>query len=202
MKKLFTTTEVGKMCRASPGSVIRWIGHGKLKAGLTPGGHRRIERQEVAAMLDSLNLPLPQELKDSSVTPQESLYVLIADDEGGIRQLIRSCLAEQFPQIQVEEASDGFEAGWKSHRFKPVLVILDLRLPGLDGFQVCDLIRSLPDMERTRILAITGFAEGDMSEKILKQGANDFLKKPFEVGELERKLRLHLKPFASDRSGP
>ena len=72
----------------------------------------------------------------------------------------------------------------------PSLVVLDLNLPGVDGFDVCRSIRSDPNLKRTRILAITGYAVEESKLKALEAGADEFLAKPLEINNLKEKLQV------------
>lgn len=83
--------------------------------------------------------------------------------------------------IKIDSAMDGFEAGKKAVSFLPDLIILDLKLPGIDGFQVCKNIRNEEKLKNTKILAITGYDTPENKKKILECGADDFLAKPFEM---------------------
>ncbi len=122
---------------------------------------------------------------------------MIVDDETHIRHLIRAILQKHFPDIFIEEAGEGFHAGWIASGFGPDLIILDLNLPGLNGFQACQFIRSLefiknfPALQRTRILAITG-SGNESRDQILNLGADDFLTKPFNNETLIRKVETQI----------
>jgi len=186
MKNFFTPSEIAKLCEVSTGSVIRWIREGKLLSSVTGGGHYRVHKQQLCRFLESLQIPIP-----AGLSPWPEKKVLIVDDEPNIRRLIRSILKRNYPDLLIDEAEEGFVAGWKAHEFRPDLVILDLNLPGLDGFRVCGFIRSFPQLSRTKILAITGQGE-ERREQILKQGADDFLTKPFEDDVFLQKVGVHL----------
>ncbi|MGY8824622.1 MAG: response regulator transcription factor [Candidatus Latescibacterota bacterium] len=85
-------------------------------------------------------------------------------------------------------ANDGFEAGLQMARFRPDLVVLDLMMPHVDGFRVCKLIRSNPQMRDTGILVVTGYASDENITKAMDQGADSWLAKPFEPAELARQV--------------
>jgi len=186
MKKFYSTYEIAKICDVSPGSVIRWIREGKLTASLTAGGHHRVRDRYLVELLQSLKIPVPDELK-----PIERLLsqvsILIVDDDDAFRKLIVHFLEEAFLDVRIEEASEGFIAGWKVRGICPDVVILDLMMPDLDGFQVCELIRSIPELDHTKIIAITGYGE-EKKEAVMALGADDFLAKPFEKEELKAKV--------------
>jgi CheY-like chemotaxis protein len=158
---------------------------GLLKAAMTTeGGHRLYEE---APTLDRLNkikkmvgkgLTLP-EIQTHIEEEISTKKILVVDDEPEIVDFIRDLLADTVPH-QFETASDGFSAGRLVHTFAPDLVILDLLLPGVDGFQVCKMIREDPETKGTKILAVTGYDSEEIRAKIIESGADDYLGKPLE----------------------
>lgn len=187
MDKYFGTYEAAKLCQVSPGSLIRWIKEGKLAASVTPGGHHRIAAKELIQLLKHSRMPVPPELED-----QSRIRILIVDDEPEVRGLIRWMLERQEGNLLIEEAHDGFGAGWKARDFRPDLVILDLMMPNLDGFYVCKTIRDSADLKGTKIIVITALLDEAVRDKILSLGADDFLYKPFEIDQLKEKVMAHL----------
>lgn len=184
MERLLRTNEVARLCQVSQGTVIRWIHEGKLSASLTAGGHNRIRQADLVELLRTLRLPIPSEL---SMKEQE-LKVLIVDDEPEIRNIIRWMILQNITTARIEEAEEGFIAGWKTHCLRPDLVMLDLMLPGLDGFQVCEFIRRFPELKSTKIIAMSAFSDPEMEKRILGLGADDFLIKPFDLETLRLKI--------------
>lgn len=191
MEKFFKTYEVSRICQVAQGTVIRWIKEGKLPSSSTAGGHNRIQAKDLIELLKKLNLPIPSELS-SRETLNEKIRVLIVDDEEEVRKMVRWKIREDFPQAEIEEAGEGFLAGWKANSFRPHLVILDLMLPGLDGFHVCGFIRQFPELKDTKIIAISALMDPDAAKRILELGANDFLSKPFDLDLLKKKIIFQL----------
>lgn len=195
MEKFYSTFEAAKLCHASPGSVIRWIREGKLRAAETAGGHNRISSSDLAEFLKNLRMPVPEELEGGDHSLEISTFkVLIIDDEPGIRGLIRLVLGQLKMKASIEEAADGFQAGWKTHAFHPDLIFLDLNLPNLDGLTLCRFVRSFPELHSSRIIAMAGFPGTEDEEKILQAGANDFISKPLEVDPLKAKILGQIGP--------
>ena len=85
-----------------------------------------------------------------------------------------------FVAYEVLTASDGFEAGRLVATFRPEIVLLDLRMPGLDGFQICRTIKADPDSSSTIVIAMTGFYSPETEARILECGAVRCFAKPFE----------------------
>ncbi len=193
MEKFFKTYEAAKICQVAQGTVIRWIKEGKLPSAATAGGHNRIQAKDLVELLQKLHLPIPAELS-SGLSLNEKVRILIVDDEQEVRKMIRWKIAEDFPEAEVEEAEDGFLAGWKANAFRPHLVILDLMLPGLDGYHVCEFIRMVSELKDTKIIAMSALLDPEAAKKILDLGANDFMVKPFDLDVLKKKIFFQLSP--------
>jgi CheY-like chemotaxis protein len=72
--------------------------------------------------------------------------------------------------------------------FRPDIIFLDLRLPGIDGFEVCRRIKSNPDSSSTHVIAMTGYYEGDVANRVIELGAEMLVPKPFTPDDLRRAL--------------
>jgi chemosensory pili system protein ChpA (sensor histidine kinase/response regulator) len=115
--------------------------------------------------------------------------ILVVDDENGIRDLVKRILKSKYgDDIEVLSSSDGFDAGVKVEEYKPDLIILDLRLPGIDGFEVCSIVKSRENLRNSKILAISGNNMPIFREKAIHSGADDFLHKPFSQNQLIEKI--------------
>jgi excisionase family DNA binding protein len=182
-KPVFTTFEAAKLCHVSPLSIINWVNAGRLAAFRTPGGHRRIRREDLVIFMRENGLPLPDELKQGSGRRK----VLVVDDEASICELIAEHLSGRPEEpCEVSTASDGFEAGRLVATFRPEVVILDLRMPGLDGFQVCKTIKADPETASTMVIAMTGYHTPETEARILECGAIRCFAKPVEPAALGR----------------
>jgi excisionase family DNA binding protein len=175
-KAVFTTFEAAKLCHVSPLSIINWVNAGRLPAFRTPGGHRRIRREDLGRFMRENGIPLPEELRDGSGRSR----VLVVDDEASIRDVIAESLSHRSNAYEVMTAADGFEAGRLVATFRPDVVLLDLRMPGLDGFQVCRTIKGDPETASTLVIAMTGYHTQETESRIVECGAIRCLAKPIE----------------------
>lgn len=112
--------------------------------------------------------------------------LLIADDEPGIRSLVRMTL--ETDQYDITEAGDGEEALEAARRVLPEVILLDVMMPKLTGFEVCKALKEDPATKEIVIVMLTAKAQdGDRSEGEAA-GANDYFTKPFSPVALLRKL--------------
>jgi DNA-binding response OmpR family regulator len=113
--------------------------------------------------------------------------ILIADDDLEILSLVRRHLRKK--GLDVVEASDGEEALETARKEKPDLVILDVMMPGMSGWEVCRAIREDESLAHTRVIMLTGIGErlNEMTSPLY--GADDYLDKPFDFGELDEKIK-------------
>ena len=127
-----------------------------------------------------------------STSIPERRKVLVVDDDPEIVNLIMKVLPWT-DEYELASASDGFEAGVQVIKFCPDIVILDLMMPNIDGFEVCKKIKMNPTTNHIVILVITGFGTEENIQKALECGADFCIKKPFDINELEQKIGELLK---------
>jgi excisionase family DNA binding protein len=175
-KSVFTTFETAKLCHVSPLSIINWVNAGRLPAFRTPGGHRRIRREDLIRFMKENGIPLPEDLREGSGRSK----VLVVDDEASVRDVLAEHLTTRANPYEVLTAADGFEAGRLVATFRPDVVLLDLRMPGLDGFQICRTIKADPESSNTVVIAMTGFYSPETEARILECGAVRCFAKPVE----------------------
>ena len=192
-KPVFTTFETAKLCHVSPLSIINWVNAGRLPAFRTQGGHRRIRREDLIRFMRDTGIPLPDDLREGSGRPK----VLVVDDEASIRELLAEHLTTRGTPFEALAASDGFEAGRLMATFRPDVVLLDLRMPGLDGFQVCRTIKADPETSSTIVVAMTGYFSPETESRILECGAVRCFAKPVEPSTLSAFIDSILEQRAS-----
>jgi DNA-binding response OmpR family regulator len=91
-------------------------------------------------------------------------------------------------RFEVKTASSGYEAGIQTQRFRPDLILLDYMLPDVNGNVVCHTIKENPEFEHVKIIIVSGVIKQDEVDHLLKSGAEAFVKKPFNIGELTAKI--------------
>ena len=181
MKDLFTTGEAAEVCKVSQQTIIRCFDAGRLEGFRIPGSKfRRIPRQSLVKFMKENNIPL-----DALETGKKK--VLIVDDDPEIVELIVDVLVHD-DRFEVKTASSGYDAGMLTQQIRPDLILLDYMLPDVNGNVVCQTIRKNPEFENVKIIIVSGVIKQDEINHLLKSGAEDFIRKPFDITELTDKI--------------
>ncbi|MCX5634797.1 MAG: response regulator [Planctomycetota bacterium] len=186
MKDLFTTGEAADICNVSQQTIIRCFDSGKVQGFRVPGSRfRRIPRSNLVKFMKDHNIPFGN--LDSG-----KRKVLIVDDDAEIVELLVDVLTRD-GRFEIKTAASGYEAGIQTQQFRPDLILLDYMLPDVNGNVVCQTIRKNPEFEHIKIIIVSGVVKRDEIEQLLKSGAEDFIKKPFNITELTAKITAVLK---------
>ncbi len=175
-KPYLMPSEVAILLGVSPVTVRKWAFRGELKCHLTPGGHRRFNRAEVESFARDRDMSF-------SADGQQSQRVLVVENDRQFAQYLFDSL-QQIPRFDVTIAYDGFEAGRQLQKTSPEILLLDIRLPGMDGYEVCRQLREDPETAHTRIIAMTRSYSADVAVRFKRCGVDYCLSKPFSLDTL------------------
>ncbi len=177
MKTIFTTGEAAEVCKVSQQTIIRCFDSGRLKGFRVPGSRfRRIPREALIAFMKDNGIP-------SDTLDNGKSKILVVDDDPEIVELFVDVL-ERDGRFEVKTAATGYDAGMLTQEFNPDLIILDYMLPDINGNVVCQTIRSKPEFAQTKIIIVSGVVNQDEINDLLKSGADEFVKKPFNIEKL------------------
>lgn len=180
-KAVYTTGEAATICKLSQQTIIRCFDSGQLQGFRVPGSRfRRIPRASLVKFMQDNNIPMDG-LGD------DKIRVLVVDDDPQIVELFVDVL-EGDARFEVASASTGYDAGVLTQQFHPDVVILDYKLPDINGNVVCRTIRENPDLAHIRILIISGAVNPAEVDTLLKAGADDFIKKPFNIENVVQRV--------------
>jgi len=120
--------------------------------------------------------------------------LLLADDSKTIQQAVSMTFAGE--DVRLITASDGDAALQAAKQSKPDLILADVLMPRLSGYELCQRVRADATLENVRILCISGMVEEDKIQELKLAGADDFIHKPFEVEALIDRMcaQLDLEP--------
>ena len=170
---LLTPKEAAAQLGVAPVTIRLWAQENKLPFTMTPGGHRRFRQGDIDNFVKQhMNRQAP------------SLSVLIVDDNEEHAEFLAEYIHLMNKGINTAIAYDGFEAGQLVYEMKPDLILLDLIMPGMDGYAVCQRIKNNPATQNIRIIAMTGFSTPENIERILMAGAEVCLSKPINTQQL------------------
>jgi excisionase family DNA binding protein len=186
-QQIFSALEVANLCGVVNQTAINWIKQGHLSGFTTPGGQYRVYGEDLVKFLQKRNMKIPEAL--SGIAVQKT--ILIVDDDETINNLLKNLLSKKFPESRVIQAFDGFEAGRKLVETSPVIIILDIDLPGIDGYQLCRRIKEDKEMANPWVISITGL--GLEEKKLAEMGADAFFSKPFDFEHLVEVVSTFLK---------
>ncbi len=193
-KQVFTTGEAADICKLSQQTIIRCFDKGRLHGFRVPGSRfRRIPRDELIRFMRENQIPTDS-LEDGK------RHVLVVDDDEQILQLFEDILGRD-PRLVVKTATCGYAAGLMTEQFKPHLMLLDYMLPDINGNVVCRTVRSNPEFKNMKIIIVSGVINQSEIADLLEEGADEFVKKPFNIEKLLERIYALLELEAPNPKG-
>ena len=159
----------------------------------------RLKGLSLAQIADQLDIARAEDLSTGfptttlpgqppTVEAGKQLKILVVDDEDEVRASLREFL--EGLNYTICEAADGEEALAKTFTEKPHLILLDLRLPKLDGYQVCQTLKGNPITSGIPIIMVTALHATPNKIKGIEHGADDYVDKPFDLEELAARVKM------------
>lgn len=145
-----TTSEAARRLGVSNTTIQLMVERGELKAWRTRGGHRRISLESVDSVERRRGASLGRGRSG------DRLEILIVDDDAELREIYLKTLGSWGLPLHVETAEDGLEALLTIERRRPAILITDLRMATMDGFEFLRKLRAHPEFDSTQVLVVTG----------------------------------------------
>lgn len=187
---LYSALEAAKLCGVVNQTAINWIKNNHLKAFKTPGGQFRVYPEDLRDFMIKRNIQIPAELRlacGESII--ESDTILIVDDDKALNSVLAKFIGGKINSLTVYQAFDGFEAGSLMAEKHPEILIIDLDLPGVDGFDLCRRISEAERFGKPEIIVITALEDDDAESKVKKFGVNYFMKKPLDLPKIYETIK-------------
>lgn len=181
-QQILTTGKIAKYCHVNIQTVLKWIADGKLVSYKLPSGGNRVQLDAFLEFLKQYGMPVPKEFEGFSKTK-----ILIVDDEPNIVKSIERSLRSK--GYLIESAHNGFDAGQKVVSFGPDIIILDIRMPRLDGYGVLENLRQNPATRNIKVIVISGHLEDDGIQRLNEYGVEAVFEKPFDDELLSGKVQ-------------
>lgn len=177
-KKFLRTNEAAKYLGVSRSSLTNWVKQGQLGSGVTPGGHYRFTIEELDAFAVKRGLDIP-----SGGRTGGKVKVLVIEDDASFREFIRDAL-EVFSGYELREAGDGMQGALVVGSWRPDLIILDIRMPNMNGVEFLRLLRSEKDTGQTKVIVASAHLSEDVRAEIGALKADIILEKPVRLVKL------------------
>jgi excisionase family DNA binding protein len=181
-----SSAQAAKMLNVSLRTIQLWVEKGVLTAWKTPGGHRRIAVSSVEK--------LQQEQAIQAGVASDKLKIVVVEDEPGLRKLYRRYFDMWDLPVELHLAEDGFRGLIRIGEVHPDLLLTDLMMPGMDGFQMIKAIHTTEELNGLDIVVITGMDEESIKAKGMPDRGVRIVYKPVAFEEIktivEEKLSL------------
>ncbi len=196
----YSTRDVAALLGLAVRSVQLMVDRGELQAWKTPGGHRRIDRASVDAFLQGRQGQAGKK-RSAARTAAEAAApggaavesgkakVLIIEDSKHYQKLASMLLRNEFPELEVFVADDGFAGLAMAGQLQPALLIVDILLPGMDGATLIASLRSHAQFAESRLLVLTSLDEADLAPYMFALDGVPIVHKPRMVTDLPRCIR-------------
>jgi excisionase family DNA binding protein len=193
-KAFCTTSEAAALLGVSVGTVQLWVENGMLSAWKTAGGHRRVMRESVLALLHkvpvSATVPPDNSVSGAMSTGQAEvaktrrLSILVVEDDMNLLRLYEANLTRWPMQPEVIAVNSAVAGLLIMGRCSPDMLITDLHMPGMDGFEMLRELDRLPETSQTLIVAVTGLDEEDIKARGGLPSSVQILPKPIPFSRL------------------
>ena len=177
LKDVLTTGEVAKICNVAPRTVSKWFDSGALRGYRIPGSKdRRIPINQLIRFMKQHGMPLNGLMTGCT-------RILIVDGEQDIVEVLEKILEDE-AKYEVEVARGGFAAGITAEKFRPHVMLVDMHLKDIDAPEVCKQVKKNPDLQLTKVIAMSGKLSDAEAQGLTSLGFDSFLRKPFHVRQV------------------
>jgi excisionase family DNA binding protein len=197
--RIYSALEVANICGVVNQTAINWIRSGHLKAFVTPGGQYRVYEEDLSSFLTSRGMENsvaalhPVDDGDKGAAKNKQGTALIIDHDHGASNLLKNRLKSEFPEFEILQAYDGFDAGWCLYQQKPTMVFLNVELPGISIPKLVKKLKTDPALGFPTVIALVN---SDSRIRRHTAWAEALISQPAETGEIVRNLGSLLKVTA------
>lgn len=183
--KLFRTKEAARYLGVSRSSLINWIRQGLIPGGATPGGHYRFTQEQLDAFARERGILTSDEASKREAVNDAgaSARILLVDDDPAFHEIVAEAL-EIFQGYELKCASDGMQGAMLVGAWKPDLMILDIRMPNMNGEELLRLIRNNPETSDAPVVVASAHLSEDSIARLEELSASAILEKPVRIARL------------------
>ena len=177
-EKFLTSNAAAKYLGASRSSLTNWVKQGLLVGGLTPGGHHRFTIEDLITFAEKRGMEIPGNKAADEVT-----RILVVEDDEGFREYVKDAL-DIYDGYELKEAEDGLKAAMLVGSWKPDLIILDIRMPNMNGVEFLHMLRNESDIKDVKVIVASAHISAELRSKIESLGVEMILDKPVRLAKL------------------
>lgn len=180
MEKFLKTNDAALYLGVSRSSLTNWAKQGLITGGLTPGGHYRFTVAELARFAVARGLHLDRK---PIAAVRDQVRLLVIDDDPAFREFVKDAL-DVFSPYELREAADGMQGALLIGTWHPELVIVDLRMPNMNGVEFCRMLKANPETATVRIIIASAYLSPEVRAEITELGVDVILEKPVRLSAL------------------
>jgi excisionase family DNA binding protein len=198
--------KIAKRCNVSRTTVYRWIVNGHLKAYSLPSGHFRVRPEDLRAFQQAFGIPddiaeAPQ--RKTGAAGDDQLKVLIADDHPDMVLVLRKVVERYLPEAVITEAVNGVDTCISVGTVQPDLLLLDIMMPGMDGFAVLQELLRRPELSGSKVIVVSAYEPFDRIEELSRLNPQVVWaeRKPLDVESFGSKMQRVVSELRASRKG-
>ncbi|AFJ01251.1 Excisionase/Xis, DNA-binding protein [Methylophaga frappieri] len=188
---IYTTKDTAQVLGVTPRTIQLWCESGVLESWKTPGGHRRFDRQVVEAFAKDRQIT-KKSVDAEVIEDSESCRVLIIEDDPMLLNLYNMNINSWELPIKLALSQDGYDGLVKIGLIQPHILILDLSLPSVDGFQIIATLLKNNLLSSMRVIVVSGLAKADIDQNIENIKNIRHLQKPVDFKIIREEIQNRL----------
>ncbi|MDH5518267.1 MAG: response regulator [Gammaproteobacteria bacterium] len=186
-EKFLSTRAAAVLLGVSLRTVQLWVENGTLVAWKTAGGHRRIPEQSVKQIIEQ------RKANRSGGTNKKELLMLIVEDDAEVRDAYCLSIAMMDFPIKLMTADNGFEGLIKAGKYHPDVIMTDLMMPNMDGFEMINAINKDKDLNPDKLIVVTAMDKNNNRVQLLQESDVALFNKPLDINKLEEILKQQIR---------
>lgn len=173
--KFMKTSEAADYLGVSRSSITNWVRQEVLEAASTPGGHYLFSQEQLENFAEERGMSIPETVKTEA-----NYRILSIDDNKEFREFVSEAL-EVYSGYELKEAEDGMQGALLVGTWRPDLVIVDLRMPNMNGVEFCRLLKKDKSTDQVKIIIASAYLSPEVKEKVTTLGVDAILEKPVRL---------------------
>jgi excisionase family DNA binding protein len=173
--KFMKTSEAANYLGVSRSSITNWVRSGELEAASTPGGHYLFSLKQLNEFANERGM-----LVSAETAASEKYRILAIDDDQQFREFLAEAL-EVFTDYELKECEDGMQGALLIGTWRPNLVIVDLRMPNMNGVEFCRLLKNDNVTKDVKVIVCSAYLSPEVRKEVKELGVDVVLEKPVRL---------------------